>query len=89
MWFSYRWIRRLIISFSWSRWGVVQAPFCFEIFFNGFRCTELEVASLLWDGGALPLRLEAGDQFGDQSAGLLWVEVTSLLRNIDQSVQLG
>ena len=68
---------------------LIKAPFCPQRFLKPLWLGELERTGLLRHGGALLLRLEAGDQFGDQSAGLLWVEVTSLLRNIDQSVQLG
>ena len=46
---------------------------------------ELERASFLGDGGALLLWLEAGDKLGDQPAGLLRVEVTSLLGDINDT----
>ncbi len=45
---------------------------------------ELEVASLLGDGGALVAGLQAGDQLGLEAAGLLGVQVTGLLRHINK-----
>jgi hypothetical protein len=71
----------LLTRFSWSG---VQAPLGLEGFVNFLGLRELEVADLLGDGGALSSGLEPGHKFGLEAAGLLGVQVTGLLRNINK-----
>ena len=74
----------LIIGLSRGGLRGVQAPLGLQRLLNLFRVAELEVASLLGNGGALMLRLELGDQLRLEAAGLLGVEIADLLRDIEQ-----
>ena len=67
---------------------LVETPLCPERFALQARLREPEAASLLWDYGALPLRVETRHQLGHQTAGLLGVEVAHLLRHVHQGVDL-
>jgi hypothetical protein len=71
----------LLTRLSWSG---VQAPLGLEWLLNFLRLGELETADLLGDGGALSNRVELGDKLGLETAGLLGVQVTGLLRDIDK-----
>ncbi len=62
----------------------VKAPPGPEGLLNLLGSGELQVADLLGDDGALMLRLQAGDQLGLQTAGLLGVQVAHLLRDINE-----
>merc|ERR1719150_1443444 len=73
-----------IIGLSWSSRGFVEAPFGLQRNCDLLGLRELESAGLLRDNGALVLRLQSGNKLGDISAGLLWVQVTDFLRNINK-----
>ncbi len=62
----------------------VKTPPGPEGLLNLLRSGELQVADLLGDDGALVLGLQAGDQLSLEAAGLLGVQVTHLLRDIDE-----
>ena len=62
----------------------VQAPLGLQGLVNLLGVAELEVAGLLGDDGALVLGLQLGDQLGLEPAGLLGVEVTHLLGDIQE-----
>ena len=66
-----------------SRSGI-QAPLGLERLLNFLGVGELEVADFSWDGGALSNRVELGDKLGLEAAGLLGVQVTGFLRDIDE-----
>ena len=71
----------LVTGFSWSG---VQAPLGLQWFVNLLGRREFQVADFLWDGCALSNWLESGHKLGLESAGLLGVQVTGLLRNINK-----
>jgi hypothetical protein len=71
----------LLTRLSWSG---VQTPLGLQWLLNFLRLGELETADLLGDGGALSNRVKLGNQFGLEFAGLLRVQVTGLLRDIDK-----
>ena len=73
----------LILLTRFSRSGI-QAPLGLERLLNFLGVGELEVADFLWDGGAFSNRVELGDKFGLEAAGLLGVKITSLLGNINE-----
>ena len=79
---------RFIIGLIRSGRSGVETPPGLERLIDLLGLGELKVARLLWDDGAFGLRLEAGDQLGLQTAGLLGVQVTHLLRNINQRSEL-
>ena len=62
----------------------VQAPLGLQGLLNFLRVGELEVADFPRDGGALSNWVELGDQLGLEAAGLLGVQVTGFLRNINK-----
>jgi len=71
----------LLTGLSWSG---VQAPLGLEWLVDLLRLSELKVANLLGDGGALSSGLEPRDKLGLEAAGLLGVQVTGLLRDINK-----
>ena len=73
----------LILLTRLSRSGV-QAPLGLQWLVDLLGRAELEVADLLRDGGALSNWVKLGDKLGLEATGLLRVQVTSLLRNINQ-----
>ena len=76
-------ITLLILLTGLSRSGI-QAPLGLEWLVNLLGLGELKVADLLGDGGALSCWLEPWDKLGLEAAGLLGVQVTGLLRNINK-----
>merc|ERR1719220_2068390 len=74
----------LLVGLAGGGVGGVQAPLGLQGLVNLFGVAELEVAGLLGDDGALVLRLELGDKLGLEPAGLLGVEVTHLLGDIQE-----
>ena len=74
----------LILLTRLSRSGV-QAPLGLQWLVDLLGRAELEVADLLRDGGALSNWVKLGDKLGLEATGLLRVQVTSLLRNINKS----
>jgi len=71
----------LLTGLSWSG---VQAPLGLEWLVDLLGLSELKVANLLGDGGALSSGLEPRDKLGLEAAGLLGVQVTGLLRDINK-----
>jgi hypothetical protein len=71
----------LLTRFSWSG---VQAPLGLEGLVNFLGLGELKVADLFGDGSALSNRLEPRNKFGLEPAGLLRVQVTGFLWNIQE-----
>ena len=65
-----------------SRSGV-QAPLGLQWLVDLLGRAELEVADFLRDGGALSNWVKLRDKLGLEATGLLRVQVTSLLRNIN------
>ena len=74
----------LFILLTRLSWGGVQAPLGLKWLVNLLGLGKLEVADFLWDGGAFSNRVELGDKFGLEAAGLLGVKITSLLGNINE-----
>jgi hypothetical protein len=64
--------------------GGVQAPLGLEGLFDFLRVGELEVADFPGDGGALSDGVEFGDKLGLEAAGLLGVQVTGFLRDVNK-----
>ena len=62
-----------------------MAPLGLEWLIYYLRVGKLEVAHFLGDDGALMLRFEFGYQPCLEFAGLLGIQITYFLRNIDQS----
>jgi len=75
---------RFIIGFTWSGWCRVQAPLGLQWLFDFLWGSELEVAGLLGDDGTFVSGLQSWDKLGLEAAGLLWVQVTDLFRNIKE-----
>ena len=73
-----------IIGLTRSCRGWVKAPPGLQRLWHLPWLTDLEKAGLLWHNRALVLRCKLWNQFRLQPACLLWVEVTHLLRNVDQ-----
>ena len=74
----------LIVRLSRSSRSGVQTPPCLQRLRHLSGLAELQVTSLLRDDGALVHGGQLGRQLSLKSAGLLWVEVTHLLGDIDQ-----
>jgi len=74
----------LVVGLTGSSWGGVQAPPGLKgnLFLPWLG--ELEKTSLFGNNCALMLGGKLGNELGDKLANLLWVEVTMLLRNIDE-----
>jgi len=75
---------RFIVGFTWGSWGRVQTPLGLQWLFDLLWGGELEVAGLLGDDGTFVSRLQSWDKLGLEAAGLLWVQVTDLFRNIKE-----
>merc|ERR1719226_32489 len=73
-----------IVGLAGGGLGGVQAPLGLQGLVNLLGVAELEVAGLLGDDGALVLGLQLGDELGLEPAGLLGVEVTHLLGDIQE-----
>jgi len=71
----------LLTRFSWSG---VKTPLGPEGLVNFLGLAELKVADLLGNGGALSNRVKLGNQLGLEAAGLLRVQVTGFLRDINK-----
>lgn len=69
---------------TWLGWGWILAPPSLQGLLDFLRLSELQLASLFGNGGAFGLRLQLGNQLGDELAGLLWVEVASFFGDIDK-----
>ena len=75
----------LIIALSWSSRGGVQTPPSLEWLRHLAGLTELEDAGLSGHNRALVHWGQLGHQLCHEPAGLLWVEVASLLGNVNNA----
>ena len=74
----------LIVGLARSGFSGVKAPPGHQGLVDLLGLAELQVAHLLRDCCAFMLRLQAGDQLGLETAGLLGVQVTDLLGDIKE-----
>jgi hypothetical protein len=73
----------LVLLTRLSRSGV-KAPLGLEGLVDFLGLGELKVADLLGNGGALSNRVQLGDKLGLETAGLLRVQITGFLGNINK-----
>jgi len=73
-----------IVSLAWSSWGGVQAPLGLQWLLDLLWGAELEVTGLLGDHSTFVSRLQLGNKLGLEAAGLLWVQVTDLLWDVNK-----
>ena len=66
----------------------IETPFCSQGFLLNLWICELEVASLLGYDGALLLGFKVRNQFCDQATSFLRIQITNLLGNINQRINL-
>ncbi len=74
----------VLVGFIWGSRTRILAPAGLEWLVNLLRGSKLQIAGVLGNGGALGLGFQAGDQLSLETARLLWVQVTDLLRNINK-----
>ena len=74
----------LLVRLSRGGRGGVQTPSGHYVLRLLLRLCELDRAGLLGDDGALVLGGQLRDQLGGEPAGLLRVEITDFLGNIDK-----
>ena len=75
----------LVVALTWGGGGGVQTPLGGQGTVDLLGGGELQVAGLLGHNGALVLGGQAGDKLGDELANLLGVQVTHLLRDINNT----
>jgi len=88
-----RWRRLILVVSAVAGLGcycasslLVQTPLCSQWLVASLRLAEVESACFLRHSCALLLGLQAGNQFCLKSAGLLGIEITDFLGNINQSI---
>ena len=74
----------LVVGLSGSSRSGIQTPLGHQGLGHLLGLAELEDTHLPWHNGALVLGSQLGDQLGDEPAGLLGVQVTDFLRNVNQ-----
>jgi len=73
-----------IVGFTWSSRGGVQAPLGLQWLVDLLWGGELEVAGLLGDHSTFVSWLQLRNKLGLEAAGLLWVQVTNLLWDVNK-----